>query len=121
MAAWDERRLNALIGLQVLDGLYSAIPNPVAQADLDRLGVDPAVRPLIPIAKFASVVGLSLGRGRPRLGALTCAGLVLYYALALGAHARVRDESWRYGAAAGMLGWSLVTWRYFRSLRRAAV
>jgi hypothetical protein len=44
---------------------------------------------------------------RPALGRLTSAALVVYFLLALGAHARVKDHPLRFVPAAGMLAWSI--------------
>lgn len=100
--------------VQAGDAIACAIPLQIIDRDLRRLGVPDRIRPVIPTAKALSAVGLVVGLRRPRLGALTAAALVLYFVLAIGAHARLRDEAWRYGAAIGMLGWCFHTWRGFR-------
>lgn len=108
------RRILALAMAQAGDAVACAIPVQIIKDDLQRLGVPDRVRPIIPVAKGLSAVGLAVGLRRPRLGALTTAALVVYFVLALGAHVRLRDEAWRYVPAIGMLAWVLHTWQAFR-------
>jgi hypothetical protein len=81
-----------LAAFQALDAVACAIPIPPIAKSLDSLGVPPEIRWLLPTAKAASVIGL-LSAGRvPALARLTTAMLTLYFALAVGAHLRVRDK-----------------------------
>jgi hypothetical protein len=107
------RTLQGLIAVQAFDAVICAIPIQAVRADLDRLGVPDSIRPVIPTVKALSTVGLLVGLRRPRVGRVTSAGLILYFVLAIGAHARTGDEAWRYGAAIGMLAWSWRAWRVF--------
>lgn len=97
-----------LLAVQATDAVACAIPLEAIRADLERLGCPPWLQHTIPVVKGASVVGLLAGRRHPRLGRLTTDALVAYFVCALGAHARVRDPAWRWAAAAGMLGLTLV-------------
>lgn len=87
---------------------------PIIQRELERLGCPPWMRRMMPFVKGASAIGLVVGRRAPRLGRLTTDALAAYFVCALGAHARVRDEAFRYVAAAGMLGIVLVARRAYR-------
>ncbi|HEU5082309.1 MAG TPA: DoxX family protein [Acidimicrobiales bacterium] len=97
-----------LLAVQATDAVACAIPLEVIRQDLERLGCPPWLQRTIPVVKGASVVGLLVGRRHPRLGRLTTDALVAYFLCALGAHARVRDPAWRWAAAAGMLGLTIV-------------
>lgn len=74
-----------LAALQAGDAVACAIPLPPIARLLDDLDVPVSVRPVLPVVKAASAVGLSLAR-------LTTAMLTLYFILAVGAHVRVRDR-----------------------------
>lgn len=102
-----------LLAIQVADAVACAIPLPAIQQDLERLGCSPRLQRTIPVVKAASALGLVAGRRDARLGRLTTDALVAYFVCALGAHARVRDPAWRWAAAAGMLGLTLVARRSF--------
>ena len=105
---------HALTLVQAADALACAIPIPLVQEALDHVGCPPALQRAIPVVKAASAVGLLAGhRSRP-LGRLTTGALVGYFACAIGAHVRVKDPAWRYGAAIGMLGLTLVARRSYR-------
>lgn len=105
------RRL--LTAVQAGDAVACAIPLAIIRNDLDRLGCPPALQRTIPVVKAASVVGLLAGRRVPRLGRLTTDALVVYFVCALAAHGRVRDPAWRWAAATGMLGLTLVARRAY--------
>lgn len=102
-----------LVAVQLGDALVSAVPSQWLKNDLDHLGIPEDMRLLFPVVKAASAVGLFLGLRRPPLGRLTAAALVLYFILALGAHARVKDPALKAVPAAGMLAWSVVAFRAF--------
>lgn len=81
-----------LAAFQAADAVACAIPVPYISHALDTLGVPPEVRPVLPVVKAASVIGLlSVGRF-PGLARLTTAALTLYFTLAVGARIRVRDK-----------------------------
>ena len=102
-----------LLAIQATDAVACAIPLPAIRDDLDRLGCPPWLQRTIPVVKGASVVGLLAGRRDPRLGRLTGDALVAYFVCALAAHGRVKDPAWRWAAAAGMLGLTLVARRAY--------
>ena len=109
-----EQAAALLLAIQAGDAVACGIPLPIIQRDLERLGCSPRLQRTIPVLKAASAVGLLAGRKDPRLGRLTTDALVAYFVCALGAHARVRDPLWRWAAATGMLGLTLVARRAFR-------
>ncbi|OBJ51311.1 DoxX family protein [Mycobacterium sp. 1423905.2] len=81
----------ALAAFQAGDAVACAIPlRPIADL-LDDLGVPEGVRPVMPVAKAASAVGLVSVTRFPGLARLTTAMLTLYFVLAVAAHVRVRD------------------------------
>jgi hypothetical protein len=104
----------ALVAIQAADAVACAIPLTIIRRDLERLGCPPALQRTIPVVKAASVAGLLAARRDPRLGRLTTAALLGYFACAVGAHARVRDPAWRYAAAVSMAGLVLVARRSYR-------
>ena len=59
---------------------------------LDDLDVPENIRPVFPVVKAAAAVGLLSVTRFPALARLTTAMLTLYFILAGGAHARVRDK-----------------------------
>lgn len=97
------QRVTVLAAIQAGDAIACAIPLAAVERDLDRLGCPPAMRRAIPLVKAASAAGLIVGHKVPSVGRLTIVMLVIYFALAIGAHARLRDEAWRYAAAVGMM------------------
>ena len=82
----------ALAAFQAGDAVACAIPiQPITKA-LDQYGVPQNIRWILPVAKAASVIGLLSASRIPALARLTTAMLTLYFALAVGAHIRVRDR-----------------------------
>jgi hypothetical protein len=69
-----------------------AIPLPPTEKSLDTLGVPEIVRPVLPVVKVASAIGLLSVGWFPALARLTTAMLTLYFVLAVGAHIRARDK-----------------------------
>jgi DoxX-like family len=82
----------ALAAFQAGDAVACAIPVPYIAEVLDTLGVPESVRPVLPVVKAASAVGLLSVTRFPALARLTTAMLTLYFVLAVGAHIRVRDK-----------------------------
>lgn len=109
------RRVLGLVGVQVGDAVFDAVATDWLREDLKRLRVPWKLRPVFPVVKLASAVGLAGGLRWPRLGRVTADLLVLYFVLALGAHARAHDSPVRYAPAAGMLGWAIAARRSFES------
>ena len=79
----------ALATVQAGDAVFNAVPSQWLTDDLDRLRIPGPMRRIFPIVKGVSAAGLLAGLRWPRLGRLTSAALVVYFTLALGAHARV--------------------------------
>lgn len=82
----------ALAALQAGDAVACAIPLAPIAKSLDTVGVPQSVRPVLPVVKAASAVGLLSVTRFPALARLTTAMLTLYFVLAVGAHIRVRDK-----------------------------
>ncbi|OSC40758.1 DoxX family protein [Mycobacterium decipiens] len=81
-----------LAAFQAGDAVACAIPLPPIANVLDDLEVPVGIRPVLPMVKAASAIGLLLGTRFPALARLTTAMLTLYFVLAVGAHIRVRDR-----------------------------
>jgi len=110
----DGRRVVAgLIAVQLGDAVFNTIPTQWLTDDLDHLGIPQDLRVVFPIVKSASALGLLAGLKWPGLGRVTSRAMVLYFILAMGAHARVKDPAWRFVPAAAMLGWSIAAVRTY--------
>ncbi len=79
------------------------VPRRILNEHLDHLRVPVRLRPALQLIKVLSSAGLVLGLKEPRLGALTSAGLVGYYAAAVGFHVRAHDHP-LVAAPAALLG-----------------
>src|SRR5438445_9050963 len=91
----SDRTRQLAVGLalfQVLDAIANAIPRRYVAAHLDHLGVPYPLRPALPVIKLTSSAGLLIGLEMPRLGALTSAALVAYYAAAARFHLLADDH-----------------------------
>ena len=111
----DERReVQSLAAVLVGDAVFDAVAKQWVHDDLERLHVPQRAVTVIVAAKTAAATGLVLGLRRRPLGVVTSACLVLYFVLAVGAHARVHDEWWRWVLAVLMLGWCAHVFRLFR-------
>ena len=108
-----KRIVLGLVGFQLLDAAFTAVPNQWVRDDLARLGFPLRFRTVLPTIKAASAAGLFVGLRWPRLGRLTAYLLVAYFVIALGFHARAKDNVIRYLPAAGMLGWAALASRSF--------
>lgn len=80
-----------LAAFQAGDAVACAIPLAPIDELLDQLDVPETVRPVLPVVKAASAVGLLSVYRFPALARLTTAMLTLYFILAVGAHVRARD------------------------------
>jgi DoxX-like family len=90
-----ERTRRLVVGLaifQVVDAIANAIPRRYVEAHLDHLGVPRDLRPLLPVIKVTSALGLLVGLKMHRVGAVTSAGLLRYYAAAAGFHLLADDH-----------------------------
>jgi hypothetical protein len=81
-----------LAAFQAVDAVACAIPVAPVAKTLDSLGVPQSIRWIFPVSKAASAIGLAAVSRFPGLTRLTTAMLTLYFALAVGAHLRVRDR-----------------------------
>ncbi len=91
-ALTSHRTYVALAALQAGDAVACAIPvTPITKA-LDDVGLPDDVRWILPLVKAAAAVGLLSVFRFPALARLTTAMLTIYFALAVGAHVRVRDR-----------------------------
>jgi hypothetical protein len=82
----------ALAAFQAGDAAACAIPLPAIEKSLDTVGLPANVRPVLPVVKVASAIGLLTVSRFPAVARLTTALLTLYFVCALGAHIRVRDK-----------------------------
>lgn len=82
-----------LAAVQAGDAVACAIPlAPITKA-LDDVGLDPRLRPVLPVVKAASAVGLLSVRRFPALARFTTFMLTVYFVLAVGSHLRAKDWS----------------------------
>jgi DoxX-like family len=81
-----------LAALHAIDAVACAVQVAPVKKTLDDVGVPDNIRPIMPVVKAAAAVGLLSITWFPALARLTTAMLTLYFALAVGAHIRVRDK-----------------------------
>lgn len=93
----------ALAVFHAADAAACAAQVPPIKKSLDTVGCPENVRRILPVVKVAAAVGLLSARRFPGLARLTTAMLTLYFALAVGAHVRVRDAVANTGPAAAFL------------------
>ncbi len=92
-----------LAAFQAGDAVACAIPlAPITKA-LDDVGCDPQLRPVLPIVKAASAVGLASVYRFPALARVTTFMLTVYFVLAVAFHVRAKDWSPGLAAASTML------------------
>jgi len=102
-----------LVGVQLADAIFNAIPSQWLRDDLDHLGVPQDLRLIFPIIKSASAAGLLVGLKRPGVGRLTAGALIAYFIIAMRFHARAGDGPLKFTPAAAMLGWSIAALRAY--------
>lgn len=93
-----------LAAFQAIDAVACAVQVPPIKKSLDSVGCPDSVRAVLPAVKGAAAVGLASVRWFPGLARLTTTMLTLYFALAVGAHLRVRDKVANALPAAALLG-----------------
>lgn len=94
MSLLTSRRTYAALGVfEAGDAVASAIPIPYVARTMDRLGIRPAVRRLIPVAKAAVAFGLLSVFRFPRLARLTTGAVAGYFTVALTLRIRARDRA----------------------------
>lgn len=82
-----------LAAFQAGDAVACAIPLAAITKALDTVGLDPRLRPVLPIVKAASVIGLLAVYRFPVLARVTTLMLTVYFTLAVASHVRARDWS----------------------------
>jgi len=93
MGEWPRRLAVGLAAAQLADVVGNAlVPRAALDEHLDRLGVPERLRLALPVIKIAGSAGLVVGIKAPRLGAVTAACLVGYYAAAVAFHADAGDS-----------------------------
>jgi DoxX-like family len=80
---------------------------------LDDVRLPHRIRPLLPILKLAAAAGLVAGLWIEHLGAITALCVTVYFALAVGAHIRVRDFGRNIFNATVLLAFSAYVLRTF--------
>ncbi|MFB1297456.1 DoxX family protein [Mycobacterium sp. pW049] len=92
-ALTSPRTYSALAALQAADAVACAKQIPPIKKAFDDVGLPEDLRPLIPIVKAASAVGLLSVFRFPALARLTTFMLTIYFVLAVGSHVRAKDWS----------------------------
>ena len=82
----------ALAAFHAVDAVACGVQVAPIRKSLDTVGLPENIRPVLPVVKAAAAVGLLSVTRFPALARLTTAMLTLYFALAVGAHIRVRDK-----------------------------
>jgi len=103
-ALTSPRTYALLAALQAGDAVACAIPLAPIAKSLDDVGLDPRLRPVLPIVKAASAVGLASVYRFPVLARVTTFMLTVYFVLAVAFHVRAKDWSPGLAAASTMLG-----------------
>ena len=93
----SKRVYAALAAVQVGDAVACAIPVPPIKKALDDVGLAEDLRPVLPIVKAASAIGLLSVYRFPGLARLTTLMLTVYMALAVSFHVRAKDLECRAG------------------------
>jgi hypothetical protein len=78
--------------LQIADAIATTHPRMSEAIRLDRLGFPAVLRPVLPVIKVSTAAGLVAGLRSPRIGAVTSAALVSFYAAAVRFHALAGDH-----------------------------
>ena len=91
-ALTSPKTYTALAVFHAVDAAACAAQVPPIKKSLDAVGCPENVRRILPPIKVAAALGLLSVRWFPGLARLTTAMLTLYFALAVGAHVRVRDS-----------------------------
>ena len=104
MSALTAKRTYALLAaLQAGDAVACAIPLAPITKSLDDVGLEPRLRPVLPIVKAASAVGLVAVYRFPALARVTTFMLTVYFVLAVAFHVKAKDWSPGLVAASSLL------------------
>jgi hypothetical protein len=101
--AVSPRILTLLAAFQAFDAVICIKPIPYIAQCLDDVQYPQRGRWVFPIVKAAAAIGLFGGTRNPGLAKLTLIMLTIYFALAVGAHVRVRDFGVNAAAATSLL------------------
>lgn len=89
----SNRAYATLAALQAGDAMACAIPIAPIEKAFDDVGLASELRPLIPVVKVASALGLVSVFRYPRLARVTTFMLTVYFVLAVAFHVRAKDWS----------------------------
>jgi len=103
-ALTSSRTYAALAAMQAGDAVACALMVAPIKKAFDDVGLAEELRPVIPVVKAASAVGLLSVYRFPRLARLTTFMLTVYFVLAVAFHVRARDWSPGFVAATSFLG-----------------
>jgi hypothetical protein len=98
------RTYTVLAALQAGDAVACALQLPPIKKALDDVHLAEELRPVLPIAKGASAIGLLAVHRFPALARLTTFMCTVYFGLAVAFHVKARDWSPGLVAATGFLG-----------------
>jgi hypothetical protein len=100
----------ALAAVQAGDAVACAIPAPPIKKVLDDVGLAENLRPVLPIVKAASAIGLLSVYRFPAIARLTTLMLTVYMVLAVSFHVKAKDWSVALVAATMFLAlWAAMT------------
>ncbi|MDT5334791.1 MAG: hypothetical protein QOD90_296 [Mycobacterium sp.] len=103
-ALTSPRTYAALAAIQAGDAVACALQIAPIKKALDHVGLADELRPVLPIAKGASAIGLLAVYRFPALARLTTLMCTVYFALAVAFHVKARDWSPALVAASAFLG-----------------
>ena len=105
MSSLTSRRTYVLLAvLQAGDAVACGLQVPPIKKAFDDVGLAEELRPIIPVVKAASAVGLLSVYRFPGLARLTTLMLTVYFVLAVAFHVKARDWSPGLVAASAFLG-----------------
>lgn len=105
MGALTSPRTYALLAaIQAGDAVACALRIAPIEKALDDVGLAEGLRPILPIAKGASAIGLLTVYRFPALARLTTLMCTVYFSLAVAVHVKAKDWSPGLVAATGFLG-----------------
>jgi hypothetical protein len=111
MSALTSRRIYAVLAaMQAGDAVVCAIPVPPIKKVLDDVGLAENLRPILPVVKAASAIGLLSVYRSPGLARLTTLMLTVYMVVAVSFHVKAKDWSPALAAASLFLAlWATMT------------
>lgn len=103
-ALTSPRTYAGLAAIQAASAIANAAQVPPIKKALDDVGLAEEMRPVLPVAMGASVVGLLAVRRFPALARLTTFMCTVYFVLAVAFHVKARDWTPNLVAAAAFAG-----------------